>query len=317
MDNSIFPIHFAPVQGHTDHAYRSVHSSIYGSTFRYYTPFIRVEKGTPRRRDIVDFKASLEENIPVTAQVIFRDMEELEILINSLGEAGAKEIDLNMGCPFPLQTARGRGAAAIGNTPLVEKTAKMIERYPDISFSLKIRLGMNNSDEWRSSSDAINSMRLHHLSVHPRIARQQYKGETDMEEFKRVLEMTSHHVIYNGDIRTPDDVDRIRKRFPEVAGVMCGRGLLARPSLAMEISSKKVLSIQDRISMMLYFHSRLLSHYQSTLQGNTQILMKIAPFWEYAEAEIGRKSWKALKKASTMPKYLTALAGISVESDCI
>ena len=40
----------------------------------------------------------------------------------------------------------------------------------------------------------------------------------------------------------------------------------------------------------------------------SQLLSKIKPFWEYAEEEIGRKAWKAIKKAGNVPKYRTALA---------
>ncbi len=61
---------------------------------------------------------------------------------------------------------------------------------------------------------------------------------------------------------------------------------------------------------MLKFHRDLLHHHESTLCGDSQILSKIKPFWEYAEAEIGRKPWKAIKKASNMAKYHSAVATI-------
>lgn len=313
--NNILPVYFAPVQGHTDHAYRSMHASVYGSAQKYYTPFIRVEKGALRRRDVADFKASSEEGLPVVPQVIFRDYDELKLLIDSLAQLGASEIDLNMGCPFPLQTARGRGAAAIGNASLSEVTAEVIACYPELQFSLKMRLGMNEADEWRVSADVINSMKLIHLTVHPRVARQQYKGETDMEEFAYIMKVIRHPLIYNGDLRVPDDVRRIHDQFPSIYGVMCGRGLLGRPSLAMEIAKGKDMPADERLQMMLDFHSRLFSYYEDSLHGDAQILSKIAPFWEYAESEIGRKSWKSIKKASTIPKYLTAIAQIQ-QSAC-
>lgn len=59
---------------------------------------------------------------------------------------------------------------------------------------------------------------------------------------------------------------------------------------------------------MLGFHRRLLEHYSSSLCGESQIISKIKPFWEYAEDEIGRKAWKAIKKATNIAKYHSAVA---------
>ena len=61
---------------------------------------------------------------------------------------------------------------------------------------------------------------------------------------------------------------------------------------------------------MIDFHSRLFDQYSALLCGESQVLSKIKPFWEYAEEEIGRKPWKAIRKAGTMPKYLSAVATI-------
>ena len=101
---SDFIIDVAPVQGHTDAAWRHFHKSIYGGCQSYYTPFIRLERGDFRKHDLKDYTSELNGNHEVAAQVIFRDMAELRPLIEGLVERGVKRIDLNTGCPFPLQT---------------------------------------------------------------------------------------------------------------------------------------------------------------------------------------------------------------------
>ncbi|MDE7179812.1 MAG: tRNA-dihydrouridine synthase family protein, partial [Muribaculaceae bacterium] len=65
-----------------------------------------------------------------------------------------------------------------------------------------------------------------------------------------------------------------------------------------------------RLEKMLDFHRVLLRHYTETLCGESQVVSKIKPFWEYAEEEIGRKAWKAIKKASNIAKYHSAVAMI-------
>ena len=310
MTNSDFSLMAAPIQGHTDAAYRAFHAQVYGDADAYFTPFIRAEKGAPRNRDLNDAFGPLNDGHRTVPQVIFRDAAALRCLLDALKSAGAKEIDLNMGCPFPLQTARGRGAAAICSRELVSAIAETISEYTDIKFSLKMRLGMVSPDEWKTAFDLINKMPLEHLTVHPRFAKQQYSGEVDLDAFKAILDSTDIPVIYNGDIKTPEDIESIRRQVPGISGVMTGRGLLARPSLIKESLEGTELPPEQRLALMKDFHNRLFTHYQNTLCGDMQVISKIKPFWEYAETEIGRKPWKAIKKASSMAKYISAIAMI-------
>lgn len=302
--------HFAPVQGHTDAPYRFFHNSIYNTSLTYYTPFIRWEKDGVRRRDIKDFTSALNKEIQTIPQIIFRDKEELYNLFSTIKDEGARRIDLNMGCPFPLQTGHGRGAASIANEELAESVAILVNENPDIDFSVKIRLGMDSPDEWRILLPKLNDAKLSHITVHPRIARQQYSGDINIEQFERLLKESVNPIIYNGDIRTPEDIEKIINRFPEIDGIMIGRGLLGRPSLVMEYLSGKDWSIDERISLLLDFHRKLRGYYEEILCGDAQLLAKIKPFWEFSDEEIGRKAWKAIKKAGNIAKYNSAIGMI-------
>lgn len=306
MEN--FRIDIAPVQGHTDAAWRHFHQEVYGGDHTYYTPFIRLEKGEFRKHDLKDFTSELNTNHNVVPQVIFRNLEELRPLVEGLRKEGASRIDLNSGCPFPLQTAKGRGAGFIANIEDYHKLPDFLREYADIEFSLKMRLGYADPNEWREVADAVAEMPLTHVTMHPRIARQQYGGELWLEQFADFVKVCGHPVIFNGDITSLEDISRIREQFPEIAGVMTARGVLGRPSLAAEYEGGKEWSKDDRLDRMLKFHRLLLNHYESTLCGDAQILSKIKPFWEYAEAEIGRKAWKSIRKASNMAKYHSAVA---------
>lgn len=309
-------IHFAPIQGFTDAPYRYLHHKLYGADVTYYTPFIRLEKGELRRKDQNDYfgREDLNKDIDVVPQIIFRDAEELNMLVDIMKRKGVKRLDLNMGCPFPLQTARGRGAATILNSELGDSVVEVIKQNPDVEFSVKMRLGLNRNDEWRGLLDKLNTVELKHITMHPRVAKQQYGGEPDMEMFAEFLKASKNPVVYNGDIVTPEDAKRIQDKFPEVAGIMIGRGMLGRPSLANEISASEEWDRQRRIETMKDFHRRLFAYYSETLQGGEhQVLSHIQPFWEYAQEEIGRKAWKSIRKATTLPKYHTALALIDTQ----
>lgn len=303
--------HFAPVQGHTDAPYRHYHNLIYGNRLTYYTPFIRLEEGKLRKRDVKDFTSPLNNDAPNVPQIIFRDEKELTSLVELMKQQGVTRLDLNMGCPFPLQTGHGRGAATVANVALGQAVKDTINANPDIDFSVKIRLGMTAPDEWKVLLPYLNDTRISQLTVHPRVARQQYSGELYLDQFGEILSQSANPVVYNGEIRTPQDVEKITSLFPQLEGMMIARGLLARPSLVSEIADGKEWSREERLETMLNFHKQLLNHYSEELCGDSQIISKIKPFWEYAEDEIGRKAWKAIKKAGNMAKYHSAVALIS------
>lgn len=302
--------HFAPVQGHTDAAYRHFHSKIYGGDLIYYTPFIRWEKDGIRPRDIKDITSELNNGTHLVPQIIFRDANELNSLVNKLKELGIKEIDLNMGCPFPLQTGHGRGAATIKNEELAKEVVKCVTANPEISFSIKMRLGMQDSEEWKILIPYLNQINLKHIALHPRIAKQQYSGDVDLNQFGNFLKASKNPVIYNGDIKSIEDINSVVEKFPDISGIMLGRGLLGRPSLINEYKEESEWDEEVRKTKMLEFHRLLFAHYSMVLCGNAQVISKIQPFWEYAEEEIGRKAWKAVKKASNLSKYQTAVAMI-------
>lgn len=301
-------LYFAPVQGHTDAAYRHFHSKIYGGNLTYYTPFIRLENNSLRPRDLKDLNSALNSNCHLVPQIIFRDQKELTSLVDILKREGWKEIDLNMGCPFPLQTGHGRGAATISNEDLAKAVVECVNDNPDISFSVKMRLGMKDQDEWQKLLPYLNQVKLHHITLHPRVAKQQYGGEVNFEEFAKFLELGKNPVVYNGDIKSPEEAKEIKDKFPGIAGIMIARGALGRPSLFAEIVMGDEMMHEERIAKMLEFHRLLFNHYSSVLCGDSQIISKIQPFWEYSEQEIGRKAWKAIKKASNIAKYQSAVA---------
>ncbi len=302
--------HFAPIQGHTDAPYRFFHSRVYGGSADYYTPFIRLERGAVRQRDLKDVTTGLNDSIHLIPQIIFRDENELKELVSQLKATGVKEIDLNMGCPFPLQTGHGRGAATVANPVLAEAVARIVEENSDIVFSLKMRLGMSDPFEWKNLISSLNRIDLHHITVHPRVARQQYGGELWIDSFEEILSESKNPVVFNGDIRSFEEIDNVIHRFGNISGIMIGRGLLGRPSLVAEYLEGKEWSHEERIEKMLEFHSLLLDYYSENLCGDSQLLSKIRPFWEYAEEEIGRKPWKAIRKATNIAKYHSAVAMI-------
>lgn len=305
-------LYFAPVQGHTDAPFRHFHRVVYGNDALYCTPFIRLEKDGLRPRDIKDFNSPLNEGSSTEAQIIFRDKDELSPLVSLMKENGVSKINLNMGCPFPLQTGHGRGAATVAREDVALAVEETVKNNPEIEFSVKMRLGFENLEEWHTLLPHLNNLPLKYVAVHPRVAKQQYGGDLDLDSFSEILAASSNPVVFNGEIKTPLDIHGIIEKFPGISGVMMGRGLLARPGMIAEYLSGSEWPKEKRIEYLLKFHRLLLDHYSEILCGEAQLVQKIKPFWEYSEDEIGRKPWKAIKKAVNIAKYHSAVAMIQI-----
>ncbi len=300
-----FTISFAPLQGYTDACYRSAHHACAGGVDEYYTPFVRMEKGEPRRRDLRDTDPAANIDVPTIPQVIASDESEFARLCDALQEQGWQRIDLNMGCPFPMQTKAGRGSGLLLHPDRIEAIASEMQRRPDVVFSVKMRLGQESADEGLSIIPILNDMPLVHITIHPRIGRQQYKGNPDLDTFARFLAIASHPVVYNGDITTLEQIADLRKRFPEIKGVMIGRGLLARPWF-LNVHAQDSAIQHDILKNM---HARIYRHSEENLCGDSQIIAHLRTFWDYAPiTPETRKPLKMIHKSTTLAQYNEAVA---------
>ena len=148
MNKNLLPIHFAPLQGYTDAAYRQAHACIFGGIDTYYSPFVRVEHGEIRRKDIRDINPENNRNIHLIPQLIAPQPIMLEQIVSLFIEHNYQEADINLGCPFPMLAKRHNGA---GMLPYPEEIKELLtaatEKYPQIRFSVKLRLGWENANE--------------------------------------------------------------------------------------------------------------------------------------------------------------------------
>lgn len=304
------PIHFAPLQGYTDDVYRRIHHELIGGIQTYYTPFLRMEGGGVRSKDMRDIRPEFNEGVPVVPQIIVKSMKEFEFLTDIVEEKGYSRLDINMGCPFPLQAKHGRGSGLLAHVDIVSEMAKTIASKSSLKFSVKMRLGWENADEWLPVLDILNEIPLEQITLHPRIGTQQYKGSVNMEAFNEFYALCKHPMIYNGDVTTVNGIRQLEENYPKLAGIMIGRGLLARPSLATEYVSGLELPWEKRRLTLLDFHDRLKAHYETTANSEAQVHSRLRLFWEYMEEELGRKVYKKIMKAGNLKNYLAAVREI-------
>ena len=298
-------IAFAPLQGYTDAVYRQAHWESVGGVDEYYTPFVRIEKGEVRKKDLRDTDPETNHGVPTVPQVIAKDGDEFARLCDALQGQGWRRIDLNMGCPFPMQARAGRGSGLLQYPDKVEEILTEMQRRPEVIFSVKMRLGQESEEEGLAVMPIINEMPLLHVTLHPRLGRQQYKGCPDLAAFFRFIELCRHPMVYNGDVSEIENGKIIIESCSDavdcskIKGVMIGRGLLARPWMLNDKKPQAVLK-----SM----HERIYRHATEHLCGDSQILSRLHAFWEYVD--IPYKQKKAIMKATSLPRYREALVAL-------
>jgi tRNA-dihydrouridine synthase len=252
-----------------------------------------------RRKDLRDTAPAVNAGVPTVPQVIARDADEFARLCDALQEQGWNRIDLNMGCPFPMQVRAGRGSGLLQHPDKVEDILREMQQRPNVAFSVKMRLGQESIDEGLATMPIVNDMPLVHVTLHPRLGRQQYKGVADRETFSHLYEVCRHPVVYNGDITSMEEAYELRQHFPGLKGVMIGRGLLARPWM---LGDKEPAQVLHDMHAIVYHQAA------ENLCGDSQILSHLHAFWEYID--IDRKQKKAIKKATTLPRYREAVAAV-------
>lgn len=301
-------IHFAPLQGYTEAPYRDAHSACFGGVDTYYTPFVRLEKGEFRNRERRDIEPENNHVPHLVPQLIASDAAKAETILALFIEKEYREVSINLGCPFPILAKRHNGSGMLPYPDEVKALLDMVHRHPEIQFSVKMRLGWEQPEECLALAPILNELPLQHVTLHPRLGRQQYKGTVDLEGFEAFCRVCEKPILYNGDILTAEDIHRTEERFPALAGIMIGRGLLANPALALEYKESRTLSSEEMREKIRALHTAIYNRYEQQLQGgDEQLLHKIKPFWEYLAPQIDRKTWKAIHKSTSLNKYQAAV----------
>ena len=297
-------IYSAPLQGYTEAVWRNLHSSVFGGVDTYYTPFLRYERNEIRSKDIRDVERKNNTVSSLVPQVIASSPKEMQPLLQLIRAEGYNRVDINMGCSFILQAKRKRGAGILPHPDMVSALMREVSKDNDIAFSVKMRLGWESKDEWRELMPILNDAPLFSVTMHPRLGVEQYKKSVDVEAFAEFYNECKHPVIYNGDILTLSDIKQIEMRFPNIEGVMLGRGLLANPALGVEYKENREFTNREKAALIRSMHDKMYEELSPRLLGNTQFLSKMKPYWEYLLPDMLKKEKKAILKSSTIEKYM-------------
>ncbi|HET8576401.1 MAG TPA: tRNA dihydrouridine synthase DusB [Methylomirabilota bacterium] len=169
------------------------------------------------------------EERPLAMQLLGKDTELLVRAAEKCQRLGADIVDLNMGCPMPKITAKGKGAALmrdVGGTALI---LRALRKALSVPLTVKIRGGWD--DEHLNAVEVAQmaeSEGVDAITVHPRTRSQRFTGKAPWTIIREVVDAVGIPVTGNGDVRS---IAEARAMMAETGchSVMIGRGALGHP----------------------------------------------------------------------------------------
>ena len=303
----------SPLQGFTDATFRNAQQKYFGGIDTFYAPYIRfnrkmIIKGSYQR----DLDPAVNTTLNVIPQVMTADADHFIFVIKYIQSLGYKELNWNLGCPYPMVTKSGMGSGLICNTEKIDHILDRAHSETDCTISMKMRLGYDSPSEILESFNILDKYPLKNVAIHARLGKQLYKGGVDLEAFQQCIDVAKHTLYYNGDITTVAQFKAMRERFPSIEHFMIGRGLIADPFLPSMIKADSTIYPENRWDIFKEFHDTIYQQYDAMLSGPTPIKMKMLGFWEFfaQSTHNPHKVYKAIKKATNAFKYTRAVSEI-------
>ena len=327
-------IEFAPMEGITGYVFRRAHVALFSGVAEYYLPFIATHATrTLKTKEREDVSPACNAGLSAVPQLLSKNADDFLWYAEELRNMGYRKVNLNLGCPSPTVTAKGKGAALLGDPEALKRFLDAVfSREPDIKISVKTRLGIEDPREIYELLHIYNSFPLDELIVHGRTLAEAYRGGGHPELLPEILGLCKCPLSYNGNIFFPEDAERLKELCPGLDRIMIGRGLVRNPALAREIlgasqgkqntdepvSAKNAAGgLTDAAGSLICrkensgdlsltnaalerFLDEVYQGYRKTLPGPVPVLGRMKELWYYTEdlfetPEPGTEAFRALR----------------------
>ena len=220
-DNQIFA---APMAGITDRPFRRIVRE-FSPNAPMVTEMISCHSIVGAHKNCLrNFDNSADEGA-VGAQIFGADVALMADAARILQDAGAKWIDINMGCPVPkVATRANAGAHLMRDHVHAGKIMSAVVKAVQIPVSIKTRLGWDDAHmDWRGLINVAADSGVRFAALHGRTRAQLYLGDAVHPDVSKC----PIPIIANGDIKSVDDLNGLQDLG--YAGAMIGRGLMGKP----------------------------------------------------------------------------------------
>ena len=266
MKQGMTQVRLAPLCGVTDYVFRELCAE--QGCSQAYTEMISAMGYlcAPHQRATQDLMLRGPREKRLVVQLFGRDPDTVAEAARRMEALGIYDgIDLNMGCPAHKIAPSGEGCGLMRTPEIAEEMMRKTVAAVRLPVSVKMRLGwdedhLNALDLARRAEDA----GIREITIHGRTRVQQYSGEANWEEIRRVAEQVTIPVWGNGDLFTARQAWE-RAQHPALAGVVIGRGAMGNPWIFREIQSldqgkePAEVTLQERFDMIRTHYERMLA----------------------------------------------------------
>ena len=256
------PLVLAPMAGVTDRQFRLILRRV-GGVGLVTMEFISSEALVRQNKRTVQMMHYCEEERPISIQIYGSHPDRMAEAARVVESIGADICDINMGCPANKILKGCAGCALMGDLDLAEDIISTVRKAISIPLTVKFRAGVRDSElNYLELGRICEDQGVQAVALHPRTAKQMYRGQADWTRIAKLKEALSIPVIGNGDVTEPGDALRM---FAETGcdGVMIGRASMRNPWIYRQIADIRAgrepyaPTIGDRRDVILA-HFRLL-----------------------------------------------------------
>ncbi len=231
------PLILAPMAGVTDRDFRLIVRRI-GGVGLVTMEFIAAKGLVGGDRRVLGLMHYVEEERPISIQIYGSDAATMAEAAREVERQGADVCDINMGCPANKILKGCAGAALMGDLALAEEIIAEVRKAISIPLTVKFRLGLDDRRRnFLELGRICEANGVCAVALHARTAKQRYAGEADWRQIAALKEAVSIPVIGNGDVRSPEDAERM-VRETGCDAVMVGRGATRNPWLFRQIAAR-------------------------------------------------------------------------------
>jgi tRNA-dihydrouridine synthase B len=176
---------------------------------------------------------------PLSIQIFGGDPIRMGETAARLSELAPVYLDMNFGCPVKKIVNGNGGSAVLKDVDLLARICREVVRRSAVPVSAKIRAGWDKptGEKVREYALAIEDAGVSMLSLHARTRSQGFSGVANWDLIAEAKRTVSIPVVGNGDVRSVDDVARMREHTGCDA-VMIGRAAIGNPWIFDEVKTR-------------------------------------------------------------------------------
>lgn len=302
---------FAPLEGITGYIFRNAHHKVFPEVDRYYIPFASPNQHHSfSPKELRDVDPEHNQGMDAVPQLLTNCADYFLRAAQELYAMGYREVNLNTGCPSQTVVTKGKGAGMLRDTIALD--AFFHEVFKNWNFDMKLtvktRLGIADEEEFDEVLEVFNTYPIDTVILHPRVQKDFYKNPVRPELFRKAVEECRHPLVYNGDLHSVSDCRQIETQYPDLQGLMLGRGLLENPGLVTALKTGREVTKAE----IRRFHDIYYTDYAAFGSGDKQILSKMKELWVFLGTSFpgSEKHLKQIKKCSRTDDYERIVEGL-------